>query len=592
MKRTFLLLALSSLLMIGCANSKPNSSSNSSNNTSDTTSESSSSESGSSEDTQKDTFDYDGYYKDLTWTDGEDLKQKLYDIMRKDYHPLSYVVSSKANWETNTLADHKMDDFEILDVIYSPDDVFYKDTNKKWQREHAFCASLMTGSGTTNAVKQLGRATDFHNLIASSQNGNSSRGNKNYGVADKTSASYTDRTVNNGFDGYSFDEKTFEPGNKDKGRVARAIFYMATMYKETEEDTINNITMKGLTIVEEDVPYVSGNNCNFAIGHLSELLSWNNAYAVDYLEMQHNVSVYSDISFGSEFAQGNRNPYVDFPELVDYVFGSKQNLGGSIEDLTPTMSLLGLDKDGFSHYAIGNAKRDYNLGETLTSTDCVIQSINNNFSKEKYTGVLIHSLDNHTFTSEDPSPIEATITVAGQVIKYNISLDPMLSCSNYYKTLKDSSGISNSSSNIGVDQTATFVGENVPNEQFTFNINASSTTSNWTFQNINEDGSAVGFKMGSGTNKITSLTITSINEYTIDEIYLKARAGNAKSITCAIDIYVGAEKVYSSTLAEYQNWMILGDKLDTNKSGKIKYVFSNNNGEAISLSALAFNVVS
>lgn len=575
MKKKLFALILVTLLITGCNKTKTSSSS-----------EEPSSSSSSSEQPAE-VYDYDGYYKGLNWANGEDLKQKLYDIMRDGYQPIKY---EGPNWESNTDADHKKDDCEILDVIYSPDDVFYKDTNKKWQREHAFCASLMTGSGTTNAVKQLGRATDFHNLIASSQNGNSSRQNKNYGVADKTNMYYTDRTVNDGYDGYSFDEKTFEPGNKDKGRVARAIFYMATMYKETEEDTVNNVTMKGLRIVEEDVPYVSGNNCNFAIGHLSDLLNWNNTYAVDYLEMQHNESVYSYVHAKSGMAQGNRNPYVDFPQLVDYVYGDKQNVAGSIEDLTASMSLLGLDKEGISHYTLKTAKREYNFGETLTSSDYVIQTVNNDFSVGNYEGELVHSLANHTFTSEDKSPLEALITIGEQEIKYNISLDPMMSCSNYYKTLKDSSGISNAASKIGTDQTATFVGVDVADEQFTFNITASSSSS-WTFQNINEDSSPVGFKMGSGTNKITNLTITSLKEYTIDEVYLKARAGNAKSLTCGIDIYVGSDKVFSSTLSEYQSWMILGQELASAKTGKIKYVFNNSNGEAISLSALAFNVV-
>lgn len=580
MKNKFFALLLVTILLTGCNKNK--------NNNSSSNGEDSSSSSGGE---QSEVYDYNGYYKDLSWTDGEDLKQKLYDILHEGYTPLNYVVNSKANWETNTLADHKKDDFEMLDVIYSPDDVFYKDTNKKWQREHAFCASLMTGSQTSNAVKQLGRATDFHNLIASSQNGNSSRGNKNYGFADKNDTYYTDRTVNDGYDGYSFDEKTFEPGNKDKGRVARAIFYMATMYKETEQDTVNNVTMKGLTIVEEDVPYVSGNNCSFAIGHLSDLLTWNSSYAVDYSEMQHNVSVYSDLTFGSTVPQGNRNPYVDFPQLVDYVFGNKQNVAGSINDLTASMSLLGLDKEGLSHYAIESAKREYNFGETLTSSDYVIKSVNNDFSKATYDGQVTHSLSNHTFSSEDKSPLEATISIGEQDIKYEISLDPMVTNSNYYKTLKDSSGISNAASKVGTDQTVTFVGVDVPDEKFTFNINVSSPSSSWNFTNIKDGDTPIGMKMGSGTNKVTSLTITSSKEYTIDEVYLKARAGNAKSLSCAIDIYVGSEKVYSSTLSEYQSWMFLGQQLETSKTGTIKYVFSNDNGEAISLSALSFNVV-
>ena len=98
---------------------------------------------------------YEGYYNSLTtWTSGEDLKQKLYDISHLTYHPLNYT---NPNYQTNINADHSYNDFEFLDVIYSEDDVFKTETNKGWQREHAFCASLMCGSLTADAVKRVGR---------------------------------------------------------------------------------------------------------------------------------------------------------------------------------------------------------------------------------------------------------------------------------------------------------------------------------------------------------------------------------------------------------------------------------------------------
>ena len=231
---------------------------------------------------------YDGYYSSIEeWSDGEDLKQQLYDLMRTNYNPLPY---DSPNWETNQYADHTPTSYLKLDALYTATDVDASLTNKGWQREHAFCASLMTDSLTSAAVKYLGRSTDFHNLIAGEASGNMSRGNKNYGEADTTSATYTDRTTGNGYDGYSFDPQTFEPGDKDKGRVARAIFYMATMHKEDELDTVNNKLMKGLTVVEGNVNYSSG-NCQFAHGNLSALLNWAATYAPDRLEMQHNVSV-------------------------------------------------------------------------------------------------------------------------------------------------------------------------------------------------------------------------------------------------------------------------------------------------------------
>ena len=55
---------------------------------------------------------YDGYYHDITsWSDGEDLKQKLYDVSRKTYRPLNYTAP---NYQTNINADHTYLDFEYF----------------------------------------------------------------------------------------------------------------------------------------------------------------------------------------------------------------------------------------------------------------------------------------------------------------------------------------------------------------------------------------------------------------------------------------------------------------------------------------------
>lgn len=527
-------------------------------------------------------FDYyDGYYGELTWSNGDDLKQKLHDIIRNGYTALSFNKPGKTNWETNAYADHIDDDFEYLDVVYSATNYSTSSDSKTIQREHAFAASLMTGSGTADAVKFLGRATDFHNLFASAAGANGSRGNKNYGVADKNSASYTDRTTSGGNDGYSFDPKNFEPGNIDKGRLARAIFYMGTMYKDDEVDTVNNVTMKGLTIVEEYVNYVAGNNCRFAIGNLSALLDWNNTYEVDYLEMQHNESVYSHVLSVDNAKQGNRNPFVDYPSLVDYVYGDKKNQSGSLGNCKPSCLDLGSNKNEHSHYAIKTAKRDFTYGETLTASDFAIYDINKNYSFTDYDGELTHSFLNHTFEESDGESVNAIITIGEQEISYSISLDPIKKCSFHSEMKKD--GIDNSYEAVGTDNNVSYGGLN-----FTINITVdygtASTSNKWTLQ----DKSDGGFLMGSGTYRVTKVVITSVNSYSIDEVYMSARAGNATS-SYSLKIKVGEEQVYSGNVNKNDGFVTMGKRLDETKTGKITYTFEGAN--CLRLQYIAFNVV-
>ena len=562
------------------------SSSNSSSEQSSSQSNSSSSESSlSSSSSIEEGFGYDyynGYYGHLTWTSGDDLKQKLHDIIREGYQPLSYAKSKKTNWETNIYADHTKEDYEFLDVVYSPNDVFQTQTTKEWQREHAFAASLMTGSTTSYAVNCLGRATDFHNLFASAQSGNSSRQNKNFGVADKTMESYVNRTIDNGFDGYSFDEKTFEPGDVDKGRLARAIFYMATMYKDVEEDTANNVTMKGLTVVEEDVDYVSGNNCHFAIGHLSELLDWANSYDVDYLEMQHNESVYSHVSSIDGYAQGNRNPFVDYPDLVDYVFGSKASQPGDLSDIEPACLRLSSNEKTFSHYALKSAQRDFTYGEQVTDNSFELIQVFKDYSYIENDDEYTHSLKNHVFSEEDGESIEASIEFKNnQVIKYMIGLDPLKTCSYFCETKKNT--ISNSKNDVGVDQKVTY-----GNVDFIFNININYTGgSSWTKWTMSDQSSG-GFKMGSSTYSVTKLTLTTVESYNVDAIYLAAYAANQDS-SYSLSIAIDDVNVYTSTVPNLTKLATFGTKLNEVKSGRISYTFTGSN--ALVLGAVAFNVI-
>jgi len=78
--------------------------------------------------------------------------------------------------------------------------------------------------------------------------------------------------------------KSFEPREDHKGDVARSAFYFYTMYP-TQAGDISKL-------------------CN-----LATLLAWNEADPVDAWELQRNSRTAEK--------QGNRNPYIDYPELAN-----------------------------------------------------------------------------------------------------------------------------------------------------------------------------------------------------------------------------------------------------------------------------------
>ena len=538
--------------------------------------------SNSSSEIVDDTHYYNGYYDTLvSWNNGEDLKNQLHAIIRNGYTAISYTKSSKQNYDTNIHADHSKYDFEYLDVIYSKNDTFKTDTNKGWQREHAWCASLMCGTTTGNAINYKGRATDFHNLFAANASGNQSRGNKNYGYANAIAESYiTTFSSDNGKDGYTYDEFIFEPGDIDKGRLARAIFYMATMYKDAEKDTANNINMKGLTIVEDPVTYVAGDNCAFAIGNLSELLEWNNNVPVDYLEMQHNISVYTDKDNPDGVAQGNRNPFVDYPGLVDYVYGSKKDQPGTLKDVVASASYLESEYKGISHYAIKEAKREYGLGETVSSSDYKVVQVYKNYSFIETTSNITHSLSNHPFSESDGDKIEAKITTPSNEIKYMINLNPLGACSTGILDVT-TTGINKKTANVDQNVTYGDVG-------FTFNFVTTYdavSTSGMTINNI----SAGGITVGSSTRVLTKLTIATSASYTIDRVFIKAMAGNASS-SYTLTIKVGETTAFTKTINDSTAWKNFGGALNEPLTGQVSFIFIGTS--SLKINSIAFNVIS
>lgn len=76
------------------------------------------------------------------------------------------------------------------------------------------------------------------------------------------------------------------------------VFYMAVRY--------------GFTVDNRGVI-----NSEARMGKLDDLLKWNELDPVDPYEIRRNNIIYD--------FQKNRNPFIDHPELVKYVFGDKKD---------------------------------------------------------------------------------------------------------------------------------------------------------------------------------------------------------------------------------------------------------------------------
>jgi len=133
--------------------------------------------------------------------------------------------------------------------------------------------------------------SDIHHLFPTYENWNSTR--SNYPLAeidDNATAKWmylnqSQTTIpSSNIDLYSeYASSTFEPREDHKGNAARAIFYFYTMYP-TQAGDISQVA------------------------DINTLYQWHLDDPVDAMEIERNGEV--------ETYQGNRNPYIDYPELV------------------------------------------------------------------------------------------------------------------------------------------------------------------------------------------------------------------------------------------------------------------------------------
>jgi hypothetical protein len=120
--------------------------------------------------------------------------------------------------------------------------------------------------------------SDLHHLFPTDSQMNSVRSSLHFGnvVKDIETLKCPGNRVGHQASG----EIIFEPPQQHKGNVARAIFYFATRYQLR------------ISPAEE-----------------AALRQWNKEDPVDAFEYEKNDKI--------EQIQGNRNPYIDFPELID-----------------------------------------------------------------------------------------------------------------------------------------------------------------------------------------------------------------------------------------------------------------------------------
>ncbi|MDE6366665.1 MAG: endonuclease [Muribaculaceae bacterium] len=158
---------------------------------------------------------------------------------------------------------------------------------------------------------------DIHHLFPSDSEANSRKSNYPLGEVEGSPTWTNGVTIigkpKNGHGGQG--GYIYEPADEYKGDNARAYFYMAVRYPDITWRT-DNYTSWGIMFRQESYPTLND-------WSIELLLRWSREDPVSQKEIDRNEAIYAH--------QRNRNPFVDFPELAEYIWGNKKGQAFDLE---------------------------------------------------------------------------------------------------------------------------------------------------------------------------------------------------------------------------------------------------------------------
>ena len=387
----------------------------------------------------------------------------IYVITERDWEnsPAEEITTGTYNNSTQTLTNFKYAnevaenpyikmlycDYTVKNKTVYKGDGDVNASQKTFDNEHVWSQSHGFSDGTTAGSDLEGAGTDLHHLKAGTQYGNRIlHSNYTYGFVKTNDSEWSEVVAANSkpyenknkrgepLFTHSQDQtpaagaakKVFEPQDCDKGDIARALLYMVACYNNLDGSTPTNsipaLWLQDYFVRENSTGFSSVDLANGYYGCLSDILAWHRMDPVDEFEIHRNNLIYNNY-------QHNRNPFIDYPQWVDYIWGVSEYTPSTREldyDPAPTGS-VNLDLDVINGYRneiekisierLPN-KRDYKVGEQLDKTGMIVIATLTDNSELDVTDEC--RVSPQTFTSEGEQTV--TVSYKGKTATFTVNV--------------------------------------------------------------------------------------------------------------------------------------------------------------------------
>lgn len=282
------------------------------------------------------------YYASIDGTSGQQLLDAIQQVAKIGYRSDDFRYDSV--WLAFKYTDIRPDGY-IWEIYSDCEFVYEKDRTsnttqtgecKGYNREHAMCQSWfgtasLAGKEMSSSKKNSPGSDIFH-IYPASYGMNSRRGNRPLGEVlaaanvsgngTKYGTPITTKSVVNSVAGAYVEGKitlstnVLEPADEYKGDIARS--YFGTMVKWAGEWAFNKNELGNIIFdatIDADTHYAPENNYGFTDYGLALMLNWHRQDPVSQKEVDRNN--------GIQKTQGNRNPFIDYPYLAEYIWGER-----------------------------------------------------------------------------------------------------------------------------------------------------------------------------------------------------------------------------------------------------------------------------